>query len=184
MATAEGLWRALGNRDEEPPAEPGLDWTTETDPDRVADATAPDGEVYDYRQPSLPIGAEGDPVGTAIYTRFSEAGTDFSGLDALVDSLRSQGVTPVVAIAPVDRAPLEAAGADLSALDAVAAEVQAWGAANDVEVNDQFTQDWDPALFHDRNHLAEAGSVRWSEELGRWLTDLCATDRLGDACQP
>jgi hypothetical protein len=157
-----------------------MDWTTETDPDRVARNTGADGEVYDYRRPSVPM--DGDPLGAKIYERFAQSPTDFGELASLVASLRDQGVTPVIAIAPVDRARLEGGGADLGPLDALARRIEAWGEARGVPVDDQFTEDWDPAGFHDRNHLALTGARRWSAEVGAWLGDLCRDHRLGDAC--
>lgn len=179
---AKGLWAAL--RGDEGDAVDGpdltMDWTTETDPAQVAANTAADGEVYDYRQPSAPV--EADPIGAALYNRFGRADTDLTALQALVDGLRRQGVTPVVAIAPADRGPLVEGGADLGPLDEVVREIQAWGEREGVPVDDQFTQDWDRTLFHDRNHLAEAGAKRWSDELGAWLGELCQARQLGDAC--
>jgi hypothetical protein len=157
-----------------------MDWTTETDPDRVKRNTGADGEVFDYRQPSLPI--DGDPLGAKIYQRFAQSPADLSELAALVASLRDRGVVPVIAIAPVDRSNLEAGGADLGPLDALARTIEAWGRDHGVPVDDQFTEAWPAAGFHDRNHLALAGAHRWSAEVGTWLGELCAQDRLGDAC--
>lgn len=179
---AQGLWNAVRGVDPDPVDGPDLtmDWTKETSPAQVAANTAPDGEVYDYRQPSVPTAA--DPVGAALYNRFGRSGTDLGELQALVDGLRARGVVPVVAIAPADRRPLQAGGADLAPLDDVARQIEAWGHREGVPVNDQFTEEWASDLFHDRNHLDEAGARRWSTVVGSWLGDLCAAHQLADAC--
>ena len=162
-------------------ADANMDWTTETDPRRVKRNTGPDGAIYDYRRPS--IDTPRDDVGAAIYTVFAKSRTDFSELDALVTSLRARGVRPVIAVAPVDRGPLIAGGADLAPLDRVAGQIEEWGRRHQVAVNDQFTERWASPLFHDRNHLDQAGARRWSTLIGDWLTELCGTGQLGDACR-
>jgi hypothetical protein len=179
-----GAWEALRGGHEvtraELDADATMDWTTETDPRRVKRNTAPDGEVYDYRRPSSPTTS--DPIAARLYEFFSRSKVSFTQLEALVDDLRDAGVEPVLALAPVDRAPIEAAGADLGTLDDVAAQIVAWGDEHDVAVDDQFTRDWDSSLFHDRNHLDLAGARRWSRIIGDRLGELCEAKRLGDAC--
>lgn len=181
---ADGTWSALHGGDEVTPEELAgdatMDWTKETDPRRVARTTDPDGAVQDYRVPSIPTEADG--IGAKIYTKFGEGTVDFTELDAFVDDLESAGVTPVIAIAPIDRGPLTKGGADLAPLDEVAAQIEAWGAARGIAVNDQFTEDWDPELFHDRNHLDLAGAKQWSTVVGSWLNDLCAAGDI-PACK-
>lgn len=170
---ARGLATALRGGPEPVPdaPDPAFDWLTETDPARVEANTGSTGQIYDYLRPSAPVTA--DAIGARLYELFGTAGTDFTQLAALVDWLEARGVTPVIAIAPVDRAPLIGGGADLAPLDRVAAEIERWGAARGIPVNDQFTEAWDSALFHDRNHLDERGAEAWSAVVGRWLGDLC-----------
>lgn len=153
-----------------------MDWTKETDPGRVARTTDPDGAVQDYRQPSIPI--EADTIGATIYTKFGEGTVDFTALGSFVDDLEAAGVTPVLAIGPVDRGPLTEGGADLGPLDDVSRQIEAWGAARGIAVDNQFTEDWSSDLFHDRNHLDLAGAKEWSKVVGAWLDDLCGAGEI------
>lgn len=180
----DALRATVAGDDPEPPAtdDTDLDWLTETDPARFAANTGPDGEIYDYRSPSLPTDA--DPLGAALYQAFAKGTTDYSGLEDLVDAITDAGAQPVIAIAPVDRGPLEAGGADLAPLDAIAADLVAWGEDRGIPVDDQFTEDWDRSLFHDRNHLDAEGAQAWSTHLGRWLQEQCAAGALAPACEP
>ena len=158
----------------------GMDWKKETDPAVVLANTGDDGEVADYREPSIPT--EADPIGAALYTRFSQARLDLDGIEAFSADLRDQGITPVVVLLPVDRGPLEAGGADLATLDSWSEAVAEWGAANDVPVLTEFTEDWDPTLFHDRNHLDAQGAEALSTQVGAWLQDLCTAGDLHEGC--
>jgi hypothetical protein len=180
----KGAWVALHGghhvTQAELDADATMDWTKETDPRRVKRNTAADGEVFDYRRQS--VDTPSDPIGARLYELFAKAPTTFTQLDRLVRDLKANGVQPVLAIAPVDRTPLTAAGADLSPLDQVAGQIVRWGREHGVPVDDQFTEHWDSALFHDRNHLDLAGSRRWSRQVGRFLGDLCEQHRLADAC--
>lgn len=157
-----------------------MDWTKETDPGRVARTTDPDGSVHDYWTQSLPVDA--DAIGAQLYEKFGQGTVDFDALDAFVTDLEAAGVTPVIAIAPVDRGPLEKGGADLGPLDDVARQIVAWGEERGIAVNDQFTEDWASDLFHDRNHLDRDGSQRWSTLIGTWLDDLCGSGDI-PACE-
>lgn len=148
-----------------------MDFRTETDPERVEQNTAPDGEILDDRDRSVELDSDG--IAGALYRKFATYPTDLSGLEDIVASFRDRGITPVIAVAPVDRAVLEASDADLPHFDEIDDQITAWGAANDVPVFSLFGETWDPQLFHDRNHLAEAGARRWSRELGTWLDGLC-----------
>jgi hypothetical protein len=181
---ADGTWSALHGGDpvtkEDLAGDATMDWTKETDPGRVARTTDPDGAVHDYRVPSIPTEADG--LGAKLYTKFGEGTVDFTALDAFVDDLEADGVTPVIALAPVDRGPLTKGGADLAPLDAVAGQIEAWAADRGVAVNDQFTEDWSSDLFHDRNHLDYAGAKRWSTMIGAWLNDLCGAGSI-PACK-
>ena len=158
----------------------GIDAETETDPKAVARNTAPTGEILDYRQASLPVTK--DDVGAAIYKIFEDGTPYYSLLARLVDTLRSHGTVPVIALAPIDRKPLIAGGVDFVRLDRLATELARWGADHGVPVLDTFTSTWPSDLFHDRNHLDLAGAKRWSVEVGTWLDQLCRQHELGSAC--
>ncbi len=178
-ATWAGIKATVTGDEPDDGSGPGkMDFRTETNPLRVKENTAPDGEILDDRDQSIPL--DTDPIAGALYRKFAEYPTDLDSLESFVDSLRSQGITPVIAIGPVDRTVLEASDADLPHFDAIADEVQAWGEANGVPVHSSFGETWDPALFHDRNHLAEAGARRWSQEVGTWLDGLCEQGDISD----
>ncbi len=166
---------------EEPDDGRPVDWRTETDPARILASTGPDGAIADYHSSSLPV--DEDPIGAALYDTFAKGTVDLSALQDLVDGLRDRGITPVIALAPVDRLPLIGGGADLAPLDDLVADIEAWAAERDVPVDDQVTETWSPELFHDRNHLDEDGAAEWSAHVGRWLQDLC-TDGTLQGCGP
>ncbi len=177
----DGLVAAVtGDDDGDEPAPGPVDWETETDPERVRAATLPDGEVLDYRTPSVPGGDNAFAV--AVFNRIGALPTDVGDLEDLVATVRAAGAAPVISLAPVDRTVLTEAGADLAAFDALAAEVAAWGEANDVPVHDASGETWPPEWFHDRQHVALAGAEAWSASLGTFLADACAAGDLGDAC--
>lgn len=172
---AEGAWTALHGGIEVTPediaGDATMDWTKETDPGRVKRTTNDDGSVQDYWTQSLPVDA--DAIGGQLYKRFGEGTVDLAALDAFADDLEAAGVTPVIALAPVDRGPLEKGGADLAPLDDVSRQIEAWGEERGIAVDNQFVEDWPSDLFHDRNHLDRDGAERWSTEVGQWLGELC-----------
>jgi hypothetical protein len=177
-----GVRGTLAGGDDEPADDGRMDWETETDPDRVLRLTAADGEVLEYRSPGT---TDGDnAMAVAAFTAAGSLPYDFEQLEAVFAVVRDHGAIPVVALAPVDREVLDAAGADLSGLDRAVAELEAWVAERDVPLLDRFTERWPAAWFHDRQHVAEAGAERWSRDVGAWLAELCAAGRLGDACAP
>ncbi|HWJ98015.1 MAG TPA: hypothetical protein VNQ33_07635 [Acidimicrobiales bacterium] len=177
---ADGAWTALHGGLEVTPedleADAAMDWTKETDPGRVARTTEDDGSVHDYWSQSLPVDA--DALGGQLYQRFGQGTVDLAALDAFVTDLEAAGVTPVIALAPVDRGPLTKGGADLTPLDDVSRQVEAWGKERGIAVDNQFTQDWPSHLFHDRNHLDREGAKRWSTEVGSWLAELCGAGEI------
>ncbi|MFN8016559.1 MAG: hypothetical protein U0P45_00385 [Acidimicrobiales bacterium] len=180
---AKGIRNTLtGEEPKGRPAGTGMDWSKETNPATVAANTGPDGEVFDYHQQSLPVDA--DPLGAAIYRAFAQGTEDLVPLERFTAHLQARGVTPVVLLLPVDRGPLAKGGADLATLDGWARDVEAWGKEHGVPVRDEFTKDWSSDLFHDRNHLDEAGAEQLSTVVGRWLQDLCDQGAIADACRP
>lgn len=178
---AKGV-KATVTGDDSPSAQQGteLDWKKETDPDRVKANTGPDGEVYDYRSQSLPT--EADPIGAAIYQQFAQGSLDLTDLEAFVADLEARDIQPVIVMLPVDRGPLTRGGADLDRLDEWTRATRKWADANDVPMRDEFTKDWASDLFHDRNHLDEAGATKLSEIVGRWLQELCTNGDLHADC--
>ncbi|MEZ5178611.1 MAG: hypothetical protein R2746_10125 [Acidimicrobiales bacterium] len=180
----QGVGNLLGIVDDTPPKKDlspfGMDWKTETDPQVVRDNTAPTGEVFDYHSRSLPVTV--DRTNKAIFDRIATGTIDFGPLGSLVDSLRDQGTTPVLALGPIDRKVLQDSGVDLRPYDDLVARIKAWAAERDLPVNDAFSDTWSPDDFHDRTHLDLAGSQRWSAQVGAWLADLCRAGTLPDAC--
>lgn len=157
-----------------------MDWETETDPQRIRDNTAADGEVFDYRDPSIPGGDNRFAV--AAFQAVGTLPVDTSELERLVATVRARGSTPVVALAPIDRVILEAEGADLASYDALSATIVAWGVDAGVPVLDPGAERFAPDEFHDRQHLAHAGAQRWSASVGDWIQALCDGGDLGNAC--
>lgn len=181
-AVVKGIERAVTDAGPNEPerSDTRMDWETETDPQRILDNTAPDGDVLDYLDPSIPGGDNRFAV-----IAFDAAGAlpvDTSDLEGLVTTIRAHGAVPVVALAPIDRVVLEADGADLTAFDALSAEIVAWGVDAGVPVLDPGDTRFAPEEFHDRQHLAAAGAQRWSGQVGTWLQQLCSRDELGSAC--
>jgi hypothetical protein len=156
-----------------------LDFQTESDPRKVAANTAPDGEILDYRDTSVP---GDDSLAAAAFTFLGAQDPYFVDLERLVDDIRASGAEPVIAFAPVDRERLLAAGADLRPMDSLRDAEAAWAAERDVLVFDRFDTAWPPDHWHDREHVAQAGADRWSRELGEFLESACQDGRLGDAC--
>ncbi|MEZ5203786.1 MAG: hypothetical protein R2701_05215 [Acidimicrobiales bacterium] len=178
---ARGIGRTLrGEEQPTPTAGTGMDWTTETDPAVVAVNTGPDGEVYDYHQESVPTDA--DPLGAALYREFSKGRFDVAELEAFVDDLRDRSITPAILVLPVDRGPLEAGGVDLATMDGWTEQLVAWADDEGIPIHEEFTRSWASDLFHDRNHLDEAGAQRLSETVGAWLQDECDAGDLFADC--
>lgn len=169
-----------GSDDPAPPQGTELDWKKETDPERVKANTGPNGEVYDYRSQSLPTDA--DPIGAAIYQQFAKGHLDLRDLEQFVADLRDRDIEPVIVMLPVDRGPLTRGGANLHRLDEWTRATRKWADANHVPMRDEFTKDWSSDLFHDRNHLDEAGATKLSEIVGRWLQELCTNGDLHAGC--
>lgn len=184
LRSPTALWsgvRATFAGDEPEPADDGrMDWETETDPERVLRLTAADGEVLEYRQPGTTDGS--NEMAVAAFTAAGSLPYDFEQLEAVLDVVRSHGAVPVVALAPVDREVLDAAGADLRGLDVLVTELETWTSERDVPLLDRFSERWPAAWFHDRQHVAEPGAERWSRDVGEWLADLCERGELGGAC--
>ncbi|WP_421118977.1 hypothetical protein ACE2AJ_16645 [Aquihabitans daechungensis] len=156
-----------------------LDFNKETDPKLVADNTEPTGEILDYRNTSVP---GDDSLAAAAFTYLGGRDFDPRELDALVKTIRASGAEPVLAIAPVDRERLVAAGSDLGPMDGLLEEEKAWAAEHDVLVFDEFGTSWPADHWHDREHVAAIGARRWSRELGAWLEEQCQEGNLDDAC--
>lgn len=182
----QGIGNLVGILDDTPPERElspfGMDWKTETDPQVVRENTAETGEVFDYHSRSLPVTV--DRTNKVIFDRIATGSIDFEPLASLVDSLRAQGTTPVLALGPIDRSVLVASGVDLAPYDDLVTEIQAWADERDLPVHDAFSDTWSPDDFHDRTHLALAGSERWSAQVGAWLAELCEAGELPDACAP
>lgn len=179
------LWRGLrttlaGGRAAPSSDDAGIDWKKETDPVRVAENTGRDGDVFDYHQPSEPTST--DPLAAALYDVFEKGTLDLSGLADFVGELRAQDITPVLLLLPIDRAPILAAGGQLSVLDGWSRAMQRWADRNHVAMRDEFTTEWPSGLFHDRNHLDLAGARRLSAKVGTWLGQLCDTGDLPGGC--
>lgn len=182
----QGLGNLVGVLDDTPPKRElspfGMDWKTETDPQVVRENTAETGEVFDYHSRSLPVTV--DRTNKKIFDRIATGTIDFEPLESLVDSLRDQGTTPLLALGPIDRSVLVASGVDLAPYDDLVTEIKAWADERDLPVNDAFSATWSPDDFHDRTHLDLAGSKRWSAQVGTWLAELCRAGTLPDACAP
>jgi len=178
------VWKgivATVSGDENPPvSDVGMDWETETDPDRVLALTEPDGEVLDYRAPPGPLGDEAMAV--AAFNAAGALPVDMEPLQEMVDTVRASGATPVIAIAPLDRTVLEDRGVDLTALDGRVDELAAWADEHDVAFFSEFGETWPPEWFHDRQHVAGPGAEAWSRNLGQFLAEQCDQRKLGDAC--
>lgn len=179
------LWNGIVNTvtggDDDPGGDDGrMDWETETDPRKVLRLTGDDGEVLEYRQAGTTGGD--NQMAVAAFTAAGSLPDDYGPLGDVIATVRAHGAVPVIALAPVDRQVLEDQGADLAGLDASVAELTAWAEEQGVPLLDAYSEDWDPSLFHDRQHVDEQGAQRWSQEVGSWLAGLCDAGELGDAC--
>ena len=58
----------------------------------------------------------------------------------------------------------------------------AWADDEGIPIHEEFTRSWASDLFHDRNHLDEAGAQRLSETVGAWLQDECDAGDLFADC--
>ena len=177
----EGVKATFGGGDAEPQRDDDrMDWETETDPERVEALTAEDGEVLDYRDPSLPGGD--DKLTVAAFNASAALPDDMAPLADVIDTVKASGAVPVVALAPIDRERLAASGADLASVDRQAERLAAWVEGRGVPVFNEFEEAWPQAWFHDRQHVAEPGAEAWSTALGSWLSEQCREGKLGDAC--
>lgn len=168
-----------GIEQEKPRDDRRLDFQKETHPELVKANTEPTGEILDYRAQSVP---GDDTLAAAAFTYLGSRPFYPDELKALIDTIRAGGAEPVIAVAPIDRERLLAAGSDLSNMDDLLAEEQAWFEEQGVPVFSEFDTEWPADHFHDREHVAEIGARRWSKELGEWLEQQCQDDTLGDAC--
>lgn len=181
-ALFQGLVNTVTGGPEHRERDPGdfrLDFQKETDPVLVAENTQPDGEILDYRNESVP---GDDSLAVAAFTVLGREKPYYRDLQRLTTAVEDSGAIAVLAIAPVDRARLVAAGADLSGMDGQRDQLVAWASERGYPVFDRFDTAWPPDHWHDREHVAAPGSRRWSRELGRWLEDACREGQLGDAC--
>ncbi|HEY4375776.1 MAG TPA: hypothetical protein VGM93_01405 [Acidimicrobiales bacterium] len=105
-------------------------------------------------------------------------------LTDLLRSLRREGVRPVVALLPIDRTTLTAAGVDFTPLDRTDTKIQQAAAQLHVPVIDGFRQSYAPNLFHDQLHLDLTGARQWTEAVARQIDRFCATRALGRSCSP
>lgn len=176
----DGIVNTVTGGPDEPADDGRMDWETETDPRKVLALTGSDGEVLEYRQAGDPGGD--NQMAVAAFTAAGSLPDDYGPLAEVLATVRDRGAVPVIALAPVDRQVLEAQGADLAGLDESVAELRAWAGEQGVPLLDAYSEAWDPSLFHDRQHVDEAGAQRWSQEVGAWLAGLCEAGDLGDAC--
>jgi hypothetical protein len=152
------------------------------DPALIRKNIDPAGQSLEYRE--RPEGQGPDPQLGRELTKVSGGDFDLAPLEHLLRSLQDQGIQPVLALAPTDRATLEASGLDFEQIDRVAADAAAMAERLGVPVHDRFRGDYGTDQFHDKEHLNQRGSERWSRELGAWLDELCDQRELGDACGP
>lgn len=135
----------------------------------------PTGQNLEYSGPGDEERIENE---VDLYRAAMHQPLDLESLDSLVDAIRSSGAEPILALAPIDRVSLRRDGLDLDGWDAQLDELHRWAADRGVPLHDSFTVDHPEAEFHDRHHLARAGAVRWSTELGRFVDQLCEDGRL------
>ncbi|MGN6693236.1 MAG: hypothetical protein ACTHN0_03585 [Aquihabitans sp.] len=177
----EGIKATLDGGAPEPQrSDDRMDWETETDPARVLQLTADDGEILDYRDASLPGGD--DKLTVAAFNASAALPDDMAPLEQVIETVKASGAVPVVALAPIDRERLKASGADMASLDRQAERLAAWVEDHDVALFDSFEEEWPREWFHDRQHVAEPGARAWSKALGTWLAEQCRDAKLGDAC--
>jgi hypothetical protein len=185
LRSPSNVWQGLVatvRGDDEPatPPDAPMDFATETDPERVRELTEADGHVLDYRTPGIPGGA--DVAGGITLEAFGSITPDYGPLEDLVELVRDRGAVPVLTLSPIDRAAFEADGAPVENFDARTADLVRWGEANGVPVHDISGDAWPSSWFHDRFHVAEAGSEAWSRDLGTWLDERCSDGALAPAC--
>lgn len=180
-AAWHGLQNTLQGGIEDPTDDdPTMDARLERNPRKVLALTGEDGELLEYRPDTAP--GLGNEAAVAAFTAASQLPTDLGPLQDLLEAIEASGAQPVLAIGPVDREVLERDGADLSGLDELDDELQAWAAERGVPTFSVFDQTWPAADFNDRQHLDASGAQRWSEELGAWLAQQCEEGTLGEAC--
>ncbi len=152
------------------------------DPATIRRNIASSGQSLEYL--ARPEVQSPDPQLGRELTKVSNGRFDLEPLEDLLRSLQRQGIEPVLALAPTDRATLQASGLDFARIDQVAADAIAIAERLDVPVMDKFRGVYGTDQFHDKEHLNQQGAQRWSRELGAWLDELCDTGTLGDDCGP